>query len=581
MSQRFFCLALLGAALCANSCRLPPGPDFGKGTLTLLLPQTAAPENPARYASGGLSRSALADSVTGSLVYRLTLAGPGETLTLESGGGRASISLNAGEWIIDAAAYAPGDPATLVGSGTLAITVAAGQNRSVRIPMQVDAAYEGALTEIYIHSEADLRRIGTDFAIDGSFITAFYLERDIVLTQPWTPIGDASTPFKALFDGQGHSITINAFADLSAEYLGLFGYTAAAEVQDLTLRINLGRADAPLDLTGTNYISVGALTGYASLASLFENITVTGTMHLVSGTAYSVSCGGIIGANYGSTIRSCTVKAALSAEGQNTTGVSIGGVAGENQNSAGTPIEQSSFTGTIRADTNNENTRAGGITGAMSTGTIRDCYASGRIEAFGGNLVYAGGIAGMSNNIENCYAWADVSASGNLEVYAAGIVGELQGPLSQCYARGDVSATNNSTGDCYAGGIAGQNYQGQIEYALALNTRVEANNSPEARGIAGRKQLGTTFTSNFVASSMTISPNGSPAADPDLDGDTTTYDYTDFQGPAPGAAYGSGFLDWDFTGTGGWTFIPGYYYPVLPWQTAPPEEPGALVDPPS
>jgi hypothetical protein len=58
--------------------------------------------------------------------------------------------------------------------------------------MKVDPAYEGLLTDIYIHNEAELRRVGRDFAIDGTI--RFYLERDIVLTQPWTPIGDSAIP---------------------------------------------------------------------------------------------------------------------------------------------------------------------------------------------------------------------------------------------------------------------------------------------------------------------------------------------------------------------------------------------------
>jgi hypothetical protein len=76
--------------------------------------------------------------------------------------------------------------------------------------MTVDPAYEAGLTNIYIHNEAELRRAAAgDFAIDGSI--QFYLERDIVLTQPWTAIGNNGTPFEAVFDGNGHSITINSF----------------------------------------------------------------------------------------------------------------------------------------------------------------------------------------------------------------------------------------------------------------------------------------------------------------------------------------------------------------------------------
>jgi hypothetical protein len=69
--------------------------------------------------------------------------------------------------------------------------------------MTVDPAYEALLTEIYIHNEAELRRIGA--AVNGLAIgnpaRTFYLENNINLTQPWDPIGDDTTPFMANFDG--------------------------------------------------------------------------------------------------------------------------------------------------------------------------------------------------------------------------------------------------------------------------------------------------------------------------------------------------------------------------------------------
>jgi hypothetical protein len=465
--------------------------------------------------------------------------------------------------------------------------------------MRIDPAYEAGLTEIYIHNEAELRRIGTakdGLAIDNPNRT-FYLEDDIVLTEPWTPIGshglypDPGNPFKAKFDGQGHGITINSLADPSAGYLGLFGYTDGAEIKNLKVVCNLGSDGDPLELTGTDWIYIGALAGYADNNSRIENITVSGSLFVISTGSYGLYAGGIAGVTFeNSKIRSCHVRANLYAETQGAPSISIGGVAGEHQNaSIDGIIENSSFTGTLRGwnDFDGVNVSAGGsvyaggIVGNMWSGSISACYSSGIVDAwsFAGYEACAGGIAGGSNYIERCYAWTIVSAEGSGEIYAGGIAGvNNSGTFSQCYALGDVTVTNNGTGACWAGGIAGKNYQGHINYCAALND-VGSNNSPDARGIAGRKQLGTTFTSNYAASDMTISYNDSSnswTADTDLDGNNNDA-RANFEGPPAGTVYGSGSLDWKFTpGTGDWKFIPGYAYPVLSWQTAPPADPSTL-----
>jgi hypothetical protein len=592
-------MAALFCALAAASCDLPGGPGFGTGTLTLLLPETAA-ENAA------VSRSVLSDSFTGTLVYRLTFTGPGETRSLEADGGGTTLSLDAGTWTIEALAYDPANPAAPVGSGSLTVTVSAGRNSSVRIPMTVDPAYEAGLTKIYIHSEADLRRIGTDFAIDGSFITHFYLERDIVLTRPWTAIGSGSAPFKAQFDGQGHTVTVTSFGPAIKEtgdvwvYQGFFAAAENAAIKNLHVKYDLS---GPVDIRtgdGSTYhdARAGGIAGNAD-NTVFENIRVSGNFSVVFDGTSSLGVGGIAGSLDG-TITNCHVSGAIGGTSANY--LPIGGIAGSS--SSGT-IDGSSFTGTVSGNASGD-CAAGGIAGAMdgditacfaeghiraeadssyvggiagknpsSTGSINKSYAAGIIESIASYISNAGGIAGsMGGSIEHCYAWANLSAGG-AEVSVGGIAGVTHSTITTCYARGAVLGTNSSTGDKYAGGIAGYtDGSGAVSSCVAMNDSISFSNSIYVRGIASRKNT-MSFADNYTASGLPTSYDTSWTASPGttgLDGSTTLL--SNFEGPPAGALYGSGYLDWDFAaGTGDWKFIGGYDYPVLSWQTTPPPAP--------
>jgi hypothetical protein len=594
MRQNFLCLTLLFTILLAGgSCNLPEGPDYGKGTLTLLLPETLAQEVPvqgtvAQNKAG--SRSVLSDEARAGLIYKLSFTGPGESQTLEAGGGGITISLDAGQWTVKAEAYklydptvqsAPYNPDELIGSGSAVITVIAGRNNSVRIPMRVDPQYESSLTDIYIHNEEDLRRVGAaenGLAIDNPNRT-FHLENDITLNN-WTPIGNKDVPFKANFEGNEKIITINSFTDasLAGEYLGLFGYTEGAAINNLTLRCNLGTDSAPLDLTvpsgSEGVFYVGALAGYAE-DSVFENISVSGSIKVISTDTKRIELGGIVGAyssSSGDAIDSSHVRADLFAEGQQD-GVIIGGVVGN----AGGTIKESSFTGTLQGK--GSGVHVGGIAGDnVVNSTITACYASGVIIADAEEEdAYAGGIAGYnSNRVAHCYAGVNISASAVDNVYVGGIVGYLWAGtdpiLLQCYALGSIAATGDATKK-YVGGIAGYNEEGAIKFCAALNTSISCDSPSGLNWIAGGKERSMSFEDNFFADELRSSSSAT-SNDSELLG--TSSPRMDFQDRSSGV-YGAGKLNWTFDTPGsGWDWINGYDYPVLYWQTEPPQSPALL-----
>jgi hypothetical protein len=452
--------------------------------------------------------------------------------------------------------------------------------------MELEAAYEASLTEIYIHNEEDLRRVAAGgFAIDGS--VKFYLERDIVLSRPWTPIGGDTAPFKAEFNGNGKTVTINAFTDasLSGEYLGFFGCTDGAEIKNLRVHCNLGTG-APLALTvpfgSEGVFYVGALAGSAE-DSLFENVSVSGSIKVTSAVTNRIELGGIAGSYEFTTsgaIRSSHVRADLSAVEQQGN-VEIGGVVGSAGGvvSGTRTIEECSFTGTLQGKGAGVN--AGGIAGSNAVNSaITACYASGVIIAEADDYAYAGGIAGFNiDRIERCYAWADVHTLGNVSgtdgANAGGIAGYLgagtDGILSQCYALGQVVAAGPANKK-YVGGIAGYNYEGAIEYCAALNGDISHPGTSAGfslNWIAGNDS-GTsveTYTSNYRPSDGASIDSTSSGV---IGGNGIDYARAAFERPTVGTVYGSGKLDWDFATD--WKWIDGYDYPVLAWQTRAPAD---------
>jgi hypothetical protein len=542
--------------LAGGSCNLAEGPEYGKGILTLLLPE-APVRGTAAQNQAALSRSVISDTDRALLSYKFTVTGPGERQTLKARGSGITLSLEAGRWTIEVAAYDPGNPSVLVGSGSLEITVAAGQTISVRIPMKLDPAYEAGLTAIYIHNEEDLRRVAAgDFDISGR--VSFYLERDIVLTQPWTPIGSLDpffstndNPFKAVFDGQGHSITISAFSAeaLDGMSLGLFGGTEGAVIKNTTI--------------------------------VYDNLTAISSY---SNPLLLQCLGGLAGFAYDTTVSGVHVRGAIQFTADSLSAGGLIGLAGSFLN-AYTHVENCSFTGNLEVN-GDRGAIAGGILGAHDDGNdgaiIETSYAAGKINAASQpGVAYAGGILGKGGGIiRNCYVAAVVGASApSNEAYAGGIAGLTQeGTVSKCYARGSVAVTG--TGDNYVGGIAGISYEDMntttIEYCAALNDNISGVSPRGLNWIAG-SDSGTSTISPFATYTSNYRPSGGTlngATNTGNGGNGSSHPLADFK--APGTVYGTGALNWDFSADGHWKWIDGYDYPVLAWQASPPLDPTTL-----
>ncbi|AYJ79820.1 hypothetical protein AN286_06520 [Aliarcobacter cryaerophilus ATCC 43158] len=110
---------------------------------------------------------------------------------------------------------------------------------------------------------------------------SYVLGEDITLsgTNNWTSIGTLSAKFKGKFDGLGHTISNLSIIDNSSDYIGLFGHTEYATIQNIGL-VNV-------DIKGKDY--VGGLAG--KHLGIIRNSYITGS---IEGTQY---VGGLVGLN--------------------------------------------------------------------------------------------------------------------------------------------------------------------------------------------------------------------------------------------------------------------------------------------
>jgi len=249
-----------------------------------------------------------------------------------------------------------------------------------------------------IYDANDMQAIGSNSSYWGSH---FKLMNDIDLGgftgTEFNIIGNDSTYFTGVFDGNGKTLSNFNYTSSGASYIGIFGYVtgASAEIRDLFLvdpNVNSG--------------SSGYATG--SLVGALQAGTVTGCCAEGGSVSGYQGVGGLVGYNSNGTVSKCYATCQVSSAGSY-----VGGLIGNNN------------------------------------GTLTNCYATGQVSSAGG---YIGGLAGNTENsssiVTNCYATGDVSGSSMI----GGLTGrEYFSSISNSYATGFVSGNN------YLGGLTGYN----------------------------------------------------------------------------------------------------------------------------
>ena len=294
----------------------------------------------------------------------------------------------------------------------------------------------------------------------------------------FNPVGTSSSPFKGIFDGNGHEIKgINAsvFSLSESAYSGLFGYMNNAQIR------NLGVVDSNIVASSVSgYAYAGGIVGCGSYNSaiIITNCHNTGDVSATATSSGTASAGGIVGCTDRSsiTITNCYNAGDVSAiASPDDTCAYAGGIAG--CINLGATVTNCYNTGNITVvsgsgtDPTEMAAYAGGIIGnafCPMTIIITNCYNAGDVSATSiSSYAYAGGIVGYESSaiITNCYNTGNITAtalssSSYEEAYAGGIIGNASGfvTITNCYNAGDVSATassDDSSSGAYTGGIVG------------------------------------------------------------------------------------------------------------------------------
>ena len=247
----------------------------------------------------------------------------------------------------------------------------------------------------------------------------------------WLPIGNSYDRWKGNMDGQGHTIS-HLYIKTAQIYVGLFGYTEDATIQNLTF-----------DYAKVENVSTctGILAGYAF--------------------AYSNSPAHIKGIK---TTKNCTVI------GQGRTG----GIVGDAQINLENCENHSSVKGT---------SDVGGIAGSSTYKNIKCCTNYGTVE---NNNSSIGGIIGSADrpSIEDCANYGKITSTGWL---VGGIAGQtlINCSIQNVFSYGDVTNTNDNPG-IIIGRVHGTLTAKGI---VAYNKEALLNNSSENIKIVGTGSL--------------------------------------------------------------------------------------------
>ena len=209
----------------------------------------------------------------------------------------------------------------------------------------------------------------------------------------WIPIGSEKNRWKGNMDGQGHTYS-NLYIKTAQNYVGLFGYTDGATIQDLIFD---NAKVENVNTTGTNTSYTGILVGYAYgySPSHIKGIKTTNNCTVIG----QEITGGIVGFAK-INLENCDNHSSVKGTSN------VGGIAGF---SCYKNIKRCTNYGTVE----NDGSYIGGIIGYAIETSIEDCANYGKITSTGWT---AGGIAGQTGDncsIQNVFSYGDVTNTHN------------------------------------------------------------------------------------------------------------------------------------------------------------------------
>ena len=206
----------------------------------------------------------------------------------------------------------------------------------------------------------------------------------------WIPIGYVNNSWKGNMDGQGHTIS-HLYIKTAQQYVGLFGYTDGATIQDLIF--DYAKVEN-VNTTGTKTDYTGILAGkaYGDSPSHIKGIKTTNNCTVIG----QKDTGGIVGCAK-INLENCENRSSVKGTGN------VGGIAGS---SFERNIKRCTNYGTVENDAVQY---IGGIIGYAYETSIEDCANYGNITSAS---PVAGGIAGSTmdnSSIQNVFSYGDVT----------------------------------------------------------------------------------------------------------------------------------------------------------------------------
>ncbi len=264
----------------------------------------------------------------------------------------------------------------------------------------------------------------------------------------WLPIGSGAAPFKANFEGNGHTISNLRVNRPGLNHVGLFGAIDAGHyIRNLTIDGDL------TEVIGADHAAI--LVGQAASLDL-DDVSVSG---YVKGNNY---VGLVVGQASDSTFDDVSAVGVVEASDY------AGGLGGEISRTTGTSrIADSSVIGDVYG-----RDKTGGVAGAAELSTsMRTVHLTGHVRG----AAQVGGLVGDAT-----------SASMQLD---------------EVFAVGRVGGTSN------VGGLVGDSLAVDLDlfYFIGLVGSDTANN---VGGILGREAVGSTLREGFAAAEVVAASNG-------------------------------------------------------------------------
>ena len=339
------------------------------------------------------------------------------------------------------------------------------------------ASYDDEEDDTAIGTEGDKQGCGGQAGI--VVCNGYELDRDIILTVNWTPIGDFDIPFTGVFEGNGYAISglrisinsrrIGFFAELNGtvRYLRFEGGTGTTSIT----ATSAGIANPPER-------TMGALAGQLNMGAWIED--VSSGLSLTGSGDGPEQIGGLVGRNSGTITNSYAAGNADGGDGQDR----VGGLVGQNDGT----ITNSYARGNVDGEGGNSD-YVGGLVGRNS-GTITNSYAMGKADSGDGGTDSAGGLVGENGNgsmITNSYATGNADGGDGNADFVGGLVGENRGgTITNSYATGNVDGGDGS-GD-FVGRLAGKSDSitiGETVYVAMITSSYYSSSST----ISGEEKL--------------------------------------------------------------------------------------------